>query len=93
MKFAVLFIVSFLLFACFGSDFHRTVVIPELKVHIVGSSDLLPCGTFGCCSKGEIWVVGYRGSDGRIWAPDMVLGHELRHLLERYDGDIIGPWW
>jgi hypothetical protein len=66
------------------------LTIDSLTVHVVGSSEELPCGNFGCANRGEIWVVGSE-KDGNVVVNDMVLGHELRHVLNKRDAGFKDP--
>ena len=63
-----------------GGDLHKEIAVEGFTLHVVGSSDMLPCGTFGCQSGNDIWVVGYE-ENGETWIPGIVLGHEMKHLF------------
>ena len=83
-QFIMIFIIVFALMGCsIGGNLHKEIQVDGFTLHIVGSSDMLPCGTFGCQSGNEIWVVGYELKTGEIWIPTIVLGHELKHLLHK----------
>jgi len=79
------------LVSCASSDFHREVVIGDLVVHVVGDRGMLPGGEFGCVRGNELWVYGSKGENGEIEVSDMVLGHEMRHVLRGRDKEFKNP--
>jgi len=84
MKFLIVSICVLALMGCsIGGNLHKKIHVDGFTLNIVGSSDMLPCGTFGCQSGNEIWVIGYETETGEIWVSEIVLGHELKHLLHK----------
>jgi len=83
-------------------DLDMEVLLPEIKIHLVGSNKQFPDGCWvgpnipaACNLDGEIWVVG-------AWVPiglgarlvdidDALLGHEIRAILVRYRGSVMAP--
>lgn len=76
-----------------GEKISRRLLI---EVHIVSSRDQIPYmkereELYGCAGpKNDIWVIGNRTAAGVI-VNELVLGHELLHLLNRACPVIVNP--
>lgn len=91
-------LVDFLLSSCSTTaPRHDIITVPATQVHIVEDPSQLPCGRAGCARLGysesgqlEVWVVGGWQEHGIVLS-DMVLGHEMRHILRHLDRDVADP--
>lgn len=71
----------------------ENIMIPiRVMIHIVPGTQDMPCGpaAVGCASGGDIYVIGYRHK-GQIIVNQAILGHELMHLLNWENRDIVNP--
>ena len=80
---------------------NETIEITDLKVHIVGSLEVYDAhkgrtddARHAAGDRGiahELWVVG-KLSRGRIIVNQVILGHELKHLLQLHNPDVMSPF-
>jgi hypothetical protein len=77
--------------------FHKIIQV-SITVHIVGNRNQFPQGAraahpkaVGYAYPSEIWVLGYRLSNGKIRMYNELLGHELAHILNWLDPEVENP--
>lgn len=93
MKKLFIILLLILFSACYSLPLkhNRTVILDKVTVNIVVDKSQLPCGDYGCAQKGNIiWIIGKETDDG-IDISDLILGHEMRHLLKRQNSKIKDP--
>lgn len=82
-----------------ADHFHKTVDL-HMKVHVVGNRNQFPVSqarrqahpkAVGWAYHNEIWVLGYRLPNGKIWVYQEPLGHEFGHILNNHDWEIENP--
>lgn len=84
-----------------ASDIDTTVTLQNIKIRIIGDRDkFLSRYAFDKSVRGyvkinnddsaEIYVLGYR-QKGKIIVNQIVLGHEINHILSHKNGQIANP--
>lgn len=91
----LLIIVCFLLSGCASrAEFDHVVYLPSVKVHIVSHRALIPSqnpDVMGYQQGREIWVLGRKDEDGNYMINEMLLGHEIYHVLDHTNMNIHHP--
>ena len=85
----------FLLAGCASrAEFDHVVYLPPVTIHIVSHRTLIPSqnlAVMGYQKGREIWVLGRKDEDGNYMMNEMLLGHELLHVLDHTNTNIRHP--
>ena len=78
-----------------GQQFHQSVTLPPISVHIVGDRSQLPGqnadgSIMGVMQGNEVWVLGKRTENGLV-VNETLLGHEIIHVLQHRTKSIQSP--
>lgn len=90
----LLFLCALYLWGCANPTFNHTTTLHTLTVHIVGSREQFPSDSpylMGLCRGNEIWVLGRKTPDGKIYVNEGILGHEMLHVLQHNDVSFLNP--
>lgn len=89
-------ITIFLLVGCCSLDqYSKTIVLDKVTIHLVDHVDY-PTAQPGyeywgyATSNNEIWVRSWK-KDGKIEPDYCTLGHELTHLMNWKDDEVVNP--
>jgi len=75
-----------------NQDFEKIIHVKDLTIVISGKQDNVAkkLGAIGYASKDKIWIRGII-LNGKIFLFYPGLGHEMGHILNFYDNDVINP--
>lgn len=79
---------------CANPTFNHTVTLHTVTMHIIGSREQFPSDSpylMGLCRGNEIWILGRKTPDGKIYINEGILGHEMLHILHQHDAQFLNP--